>query len=169
MVAAKKKNSDNLRICIDPRDLNKALMRPHHPLKTVEEVAQQYPARHCLAYLMQKVLFWHIPLDNESSYLTTFSTIFGRYRYLRMPYGITSGSEVYQQAIEQLLEGTPCKLIGDDILVYGKDVQDHDRNLQILLNRIREIDLKLNINKCKFRLTSVKYVGNIFTISRYAS
>ena len=43
MVAAKKKNTDKLRICIDPRDLNKALMRPYHPLKTVEEVASTIP------------------------------------------------------------------------------------------------------------------------------
>ena len=43
MVAAKKKNTDKLRICMDPRDLNKALMRPHHPLKTVDEVASSTP------------------------------------------------------------------------------------------------------------------------------
>ena len=45
--------------------------------------------------------------------------MFGRYRYLRMTYCISSGSEVYQQAIESLMYGTPCKVMVDDILVYG--------------------------------------------------
>ena len=43
MVAAKKKNLEELCICTDPRDLNKAFMRPHHPLKTIEEVASSIP------------------------------------------------------------------------------------------------------------------------------
>ena len=101
---------------------------PHHPLKTVEEVASAIPNATVFSILNAKSAFWHIPLDNKSSYYTTFSTLFGRYRYLRMPYGITSGSEVYQQAIEQLLEGLPCKVIVDDILVYGTTIRDHDQN-----------------------------------------
>ena len=163
MVAAKKKNTDQLRICIDPRDLNKALMRPHHPLKTVDEVASTIPGATVFSILDAKSAFWHIPLDDKSSYYTTLATPFGRYRYLRMPYGLTSGSEVYQQAIEQLLEGTPCKVIVDDIFIPGTNLADHDSNLKCVLNRIREINLHLNPDKCKFRVTKVKYVGNVFT------
>ena len=80
-----------------------------------------------------------------------------------MPYGITSGSEVYQQAIEQLLEGLPCKVIVDDILVYGTNMHDHDQNLMQVLDRIRQINLSLNVQKCKFRLHEVKYIDNVFT------
>ena len=138
-------------------------MRPHHPLKTCEEVASNIPGATVFSILDAKSAFWHIKLDEKSSFYTTFATVFGRYRYLRMPYGITSGSEVYQQVIEQLLEGLPCKVIVDDILVYGKDTPDHDRNLVKVLDKIREINLSLNANKCKFRLSEVKYVGNIFT------
>ena len=60
-----------------------------------------------------------------------------------MPYGITSGREVYQQAIEQLLEGLPCKVIVDDVLVYGTnthDQNDHDQNLKLVLDRICQIN-----------------------------
>ena len=163
MLAAKKKNTDELRIRIDPCDLNKALMRPHHPLKTVEEVASTIPNATVFSILDAKSAFWHIPLDNKSGYYTTFSTVLGRYRYLRMPYGITSGSEVYQQAIEQLLEGLPCKVIVDDIFVYGTNIHDQDQHLMQVLNQIRQINLSLNAQKCKFRLHEVKYVGNVFT------
>ena len=163
MVAAKKKNTDELRICIDPRDLNMALMRPHHPLKTLDEVASSIPGATVFSILDAKSAFWHIKLDEQSSYYTTFNSVFGRYRYLRMPYGISSGSEVYQQAIESLMEGTPCKVIVDDILVYGTNMADHDANLKIVLRRLHKINLRLNVNKCKFRIPEVKYVGNVFT------
>ena len=163
MVAAKKNNTEELRICIDPRDLNKVLMRPHHPLKTIEEVASSIPNVTVFSILDAKCAFWYIPLDKKSSYYTTFTTVFGRYRYLRMPYGITSGSEVYQPAIEQFLKGLPCKVIVDDVLVYETNTHDHDQNLKLVLDRIRQINLSLNAQKCKFRLHEVKYVSNIFT------
>ena len=163
MVAAKKKNNDELRICIDPRDLNMALMRPHHQLKTLDKVASSNRGATMFSILDAKSAFWHIKLDEQSSYYTTFNSVFGPYRYLRMPYDISSGSEVYQQAIESLMEGTPFKAIADDILVYGTNMAEHDANLKIVLRRLHKINLRLNVNKCKFRITEVKYVGNVFT------
>ena len=142
-------------------------MRPHHPLKTLDEVASSIPGATVFSILDAKSAFWHIKLDEQSSYYTTFNSVFGRYRYLRMPYGISSGSEVYQQAIESLMEGTPCKVIVDDILVYGTNMADHDANLKIVLKRLHKINLRLNVNKCKFRIPEVKYVGNVFTSMAY--
>ncbi len=55
--------------------------------------------------------FWQIKLDYESSLLTTFSTPFGRYRFLRMPFGVTSASEVIQRAMEELFAGYLCDII----------------------------------------------------------
>ena len=112
--------------------------------QTVEEAASSIPNATVFSILDAKFAFWHIPVDQKSSYYTTFNTVFGRFRYLRMPYGITSGSEVYQQAIEQLLEGLPCKVIVDDVFVYGTNTHDHDQNLKLVLDRIRQINLSLN-------------------------
>ena len=107
--------------------------------------------------------FWHIKLDEKSSYYTTFNTPFGRYRFIKMPYGITSGSEVFQRAMEQLMEGFPCKIIVDDIIVFGKTRGEHDRNLDAVMQRLQEINLHLNIKKCEFRVDKISFVGNVFT------
>ena len=65
--------------------------------------------------------FWHVELDDESSRLTTFSTLFGRYRRKRMPFGIAPASELFQCKLEQQLEGLAgVKNIHDDILVLGE-------------------------------------------------
>lgn len=85
MVATNKKQTKDIRICIDPRDLNTALKRPHHLMCTAEEVASQMVNATLFSDLDTKSSFWQISLDNKSSLLTTFSTRFGRYRFLRMP------------------------------------------------------------------------------------
>lgn len=68
--------------------------------------------------------------------------------------------------MEQLFAGLPCAFIVDDILVYGKDVAEHNFNLRQVLDRARKINLKLNTKKCRFRVLEVTYVGHVFTASR---
>lgn len=163
MVATSKKDKQEIRICINPRDLNTALKRPHHPMRTVEEVATHMSKATMFSVLDAKRSFWQIPLDHKSSMLTTFSSPFGRYRFLRMPFGINSASEVFQRSMEQIFDGYPCEIIVDDIIIAGKDVAEHDANLRKVLNRVREVNLRLNPLKCKFRLSQVGYVGHVFT------
>ena len=153
MVAARKKDG-SIRICIDPRDLNKALRRPHHPMRSVEDVVSRMPNATVFSTLDARSCFWKINLDHESSLLTTFSTPFGRYRFLGMPFGITSASEVFQRAVEELFAGYPCAIVVDDLLVWGEGTVEHEA---------REVNLKLTPKKCKFRLDQVPYVGHLFT------
>lgn len=65
--------------------------------------------------------------------------------------------------MEQLFAGYPCAIIVDDIIIGGCDATEHDANLKQVLDRAREINLRLNHLKCKFRLDQVCYVGHIFT------
>lgn len=160
MVAAHKKDKEVIRLCINPKDLNKALKRPHLPMRSVEEVAAQMAGATVFSVLDAKNSFWQIPLDKKSSMLTTFSTPFGRYRFLRMPFGMNSASEVFQRSMEQLFAGS---VIVNDIIIGGRDTAEHDANLKKVLNRVKEVNLKLNPAKCKFRLDQVCYVGHIFT------
>lgn len=162
MVAAKKRDG-SIRLCIDPVNLNKALLRPRHPLKTVEEVIADMPDAKMFSILDAKCGFWQVPLSKESSRLTTFMTPVGRYAFLRMPYGITTGSEVFQRCMEQLFEGQPCAIVIDDILVWGRSREEHDLRLCQVMDRIRAVNLKLNPDKCRFRVTEVPYVGHLLT------
>jgi len=163
MVVAKKKNKDEIRICIDPRDLNKALKRPHHHLTTVDDILKEIPEAKVFSVLDAKNGFWNIPLDEESSKLTCFSTAFGRYKFNVLPYGVIVGSEIYQKTMDDLFEEQPCKVIVDDILVWGRDDDDHDRKIKSVLERCKDVNLRLNIKKCKFRVRKVGYVGHLFT------
>ncbi|UYV62188.1 K02A2.6-like [Cordylochernes scorpioides] len=111
--------------------------------------------------------FWNVKLSDESSNLTTFWTPFGRYKFLRMPFGLKTASEEYQRRLYEIFQGLEgIEIIADDILILGKvdsyeeALMDHGRNLENLFKAARQANLKFNINKVKLRLKEVKYLGH---------
>ena len=161
---------DKLRICIDPKDLNKALKRSHYPLPTIEDILPELHKARIFSILDARNGFWHVELDKESSLLTTFNTPFGRYRWLRMPFGISTAPEEYQRRQDQVVEGLKgVHSIVDDILVYGEGdtdeeaIADHDEKLKKLLLRCRERGLKLNKHKLRLRQKEVRFIGHLIT------
>ena len=133
------------RMCLDPRDLNQYIMREHYPMPTVEEVAACMPGATVFSCIDASSGYWQIPLDEESSYLTTYNTRFGRYRYLRMPFAISSASEIWQCSMEEEfgdIEG--AEIILDDLLVWGHNNEEHDKHLKQVLECALKSGLKLN-------------------------
>jgi hypothetical protein len=160
-----------VRICIDPsQTVNKAILRPVHQMQTLNEQLHKLCNAKCFSIVDVKDGFLHVPLDEESSYMTTMHTSFGRYRWLRLPFGITSAPEEFQMRLNTALEGlegTAC--IADDILIYGEGdtkeeaQQDHDRRFVALMERCIKENIKLNPDKVQFKLKEVKFMGNLLS------
>jgi len=96
----------------------------------------------CFSLVDVREGFLHVPLDEESSLMTTMHTSYGRCQWLRLPFGISSGPEEFQKRLMAALEGLDGVLcIADDILVFGEGTtyqeaeQDHDRCLAALMER----------------------------------
>ena len=82
------------------------------------------------------------------------------YRPTRLPFSVASASAIFQSKIEEVLHGIPmvvCRV--DDILVSGKNDQDHLKNLNEVLTRLKQAGLRLKMEKCKFMKPSVEYLG----------
>ncbi|XP_055492867.1 uncharacterized protein K02A2.6-like [Leucoraja erinacea] len=169
MVAVRKPNG-KLRICIDPKPLNRALKRSHYPLPTIDDILPEMSKAKVFTVCDVKQGFWHVKLEEESSYLTTFATPFGRFRWLRMPMGISPAPEVFQRKLMHALEGLPrvC-VIADDVLITGEGAtqeeagKDHDEKVRRFLTRCRERNIKLNADKFKLRQKEVPYIGHLLT------
>ena len=99
----------------------------------------------------------------DSRYITTFSTHAGLWRYKRLPFGISSASEVFQNTIQTVLQGIPgvCN-ISDDIFVFSKP-EDHHKTLDAALRRLHDNGLTINLPKCEFYQTTIKFYGYIFS------
>ncbi|CAB4034914.1 Hypothetical predicted protein, partial [Paramuricea clavata] len=169
-MVAVRKPSGKLRICIDPKDLNKALLRPHYPIPTIDEILPRLANAKVFTVLDAKEGFWQVKLDKRSSYLTTFWTPYGRYRWRRMSFGISTAPEEFQRRLHEVFEGlSGVEVIADDILVYGlgdteeQAVENHDHCLEAVLERARQRGLKLNKQKLKLRRTEVSYMGHLLT------
>ena len=155
MVVAAKRNGD-IRICINPKDLNKALKREHFQIHTKEEVLAKMAGARYFSKMDAKSGFRQIRLDKNSSLMTTFNTPFGRYRYYRLPMGICSAPKVSQKAISQHLEDLEgCVVIHDDIVVRAETEEEHDARLDAALRHLEDIALGLNYEKCLFKMTQV--------------
>ena len=85
-----------LRICLDPTNLNKAIMREPYHFQMPDDIAH-FLADACILTVCDcKKGYWHQTPDEPSSYLTTFNTEIGRYRFTVMPFGITVAGDVFQ-------------------------------------------------------------------------
>ena len=93
---------NKLRICFDPRDLNEAIRREHFAMTTIEVVVADMPQAKVVSVLDATSGYWQVKLDEASSKLCTFFTPFGRYRFTRLPSGIKSAPEVFQNHMPEL-------------------------------------------------------------------
>ena len=94
-VAVKKTGA--LRICLEPRPLNTALRRERYQLPVLEDVLPELPEAKVISTVDLKSGYWHCVLAPESSVLTTFATPYGRYRWCRLPFGLSASSEIFQK------------------------------------------------------------------------
>ena len=158
------KSDNSLRVCLDPKELNQSIKREHYALPTIEDITAKLAGAKFFSVLDASNSFWQIKLDDASSKLVTFNTCFGRYRFKRMPFGISSASEVFQKVLAQILDGLEGVTNSiDDILVYADTKEEHDSRLRKVLDRLREYGVRLKRSKCRICVPEVKYVGVIFS------
>ena len=118
-----------LRICLDPTNLNKAIIWEPYHFKTLEDVAHLIAGTCTMTVLDYHKGYWHQQLDEQYSYMTTFNTEFGRYRYTVMPFGATVAEDVLQCRLGECFGHIPNVIVSaDDIMVVGKQPnhKDHD-------------------------------------------
>ncbi|XP_027869193.1 uncharacterized protein K02A2.6-like [Xiphophorus couchianus] len=111
--------------------------------------------------------FWQIPLTEDTAKYTTFITPFGRYYFKRLPFGIASAPEHFQNRmvteVTEGFEGVVCHM--DDVLVWGRTQEEHDARLYTVLGKIQEAGITLNIDKCDLSKQSVTFLGHIISVN----
>ena len=154
------------RICLDPKNVNVAVIREPWFSMTPDDIAHLLADACIITTTDCTKGFWHQPLDEESSYLTTFGTEYGRFRFTIMPFGITVAGDVFQRKLDTIfgnLSQVAC--IADDIIVVGykADHSDHDTAFTRLLQTARENNVKLNFEKLQYKQTQVDFFGETYT------
>ena len=114
------KKSGALTVCIDPRPLNAAVKRERYQLPILDDILSELGQAKVFSNVDLRSGYWHCVLDEEPSLLTTVATPFGRYRWYRLPFGLSVSSEIFQKRVNQALARLEGVLyIVDDVLIYG--------------------------------------------------
>lgn len=160
------KKTGKVRICVDLKKLNEQVKRERFILPTPEEIIAKLSGATVFSSLDAASGFFQIPLHSDSTRLTTFITPFARYCFRRLPFGITSAPEIFQRKMTETLYGLQgAAVYMDDIVVYGKDMEEHDLRLQKVLERVESAGLKLNKEKCVLRQKQLHFLGHVIDAS----
>ena len=171
IVVAPKKDSDRIRMCVDLSKLNRFVRREHYPSVTpaeaVADIAQAKAKRFTVFDALKG--YHQVPLDEESQALTTFITPFGRFKYLRAPYGICSISDHYNRRMDGAFAGMQdfCRVV-DDVILFDGTPEQHIQHLREALRRCEQQKISLNREKFKFCLTEVQFAGFTLTSEGYS-
>ena len=157
------KANGELRLCLDPCDLNRAICRDHHKMPTVEEVAHEFANLHYFTKLDACHGYWSIVLDAESSLLTTFNSPFGRYHFLRLPFSLVCSQDIFQKKMDQFLKECPgCIGIADDITVHGHTEAEHDAHLCNLMQVAHKYGVVFNPQKTHVKTPVINFFGCLY-------
>lgn len=141
------KKSGDPRICIDLTKLNESVRREKYILPSVEQTLGLLAGASIFSKLDANMGFWQIPLAEQSAKLTTFITPFGRYYFNRLPFGIASAPEHFQNRmvteVTEGLDGVVCHM--DDVLLWGRSQEEHDTRLLVVLQKMENAGVTLNL------------------------
>ena len=159
-----RKPNGEVRVCLDPSNLNKAIIREHHKPMTVEEIAHELAG--AMVYTKANALkaFLQIHLTHKASLLMTFNSHRGWLRFLWMPFGAKMSQDVFQLQMDAILKQCPGVIgIHDDMVIFWVDQEDHDTNLINLLNICQKEGLVLNSKKLELRRERVTFFGTEYS------
>jgi len=108
--------------------------------------------------------FHQFPIAEASRHLTAFTTPFGLFQYNRAAMGLTGSPAYFQEAFSKVLAGllyVSCELYVDDIIVYGESDEEFLVNLNLVLTRLDEADIRIKLQKCQLGMKEVSYLGHV--------
>lgn len=158
------KESGDLRLCVDMRRANAAIMRENHPLPCMDHFLPKIGKAKYFSKLDIKDAFHQLELHPDSRHITTFITAKGLYQYKRLMFGVSCAPEIFQKTLENLL--VKCDGVInfiDDILVFGDSETQHDMRLQKVLEILKESGMLLNEEKCIYKVQAVNFLGHELT------
>ena len=156
-----KKEDGSPRLCTDYRRLNRVTVEDPYPMKRIDDLVDQVSGAKFLTSLDLLKGYWQVGLTDRAREASAFVTPDGHYEYLVMPFGMRNSSATFQSLVDRLvsgLEGVTAYV--DDLLVVADSWEDHLQRLRALFSKLAEANLTINLAKCEFAASTVRYLGH---------
>lgn len=152
------------RLVIDYRKLNEKSISDRYPIPNITEILDKLGKCMYFSTLDLASGFHQIEMDPRDIPKTAFSVDGGHYEYLRMPFGLKNAPSTFQRIMDNILKdliGTSCLVYLDDIIVYSTSLQEHLENLKKVFTKLRESNLKVQLDKSDFLRKEIAFLGHV--------
>lgn len=163
-----KKTADNKnlkwRLVIDYRKLNECIVDDKFPLPNITEILDSLSGSIYFSNLDLNQGYYQVSLDKNSRTYTAFTTSTGQYQMKRLPMGLKTSPSAFSRVMSIAMSGLSyekCFVYQDDLVVFGRNLNIHNKNLIDVFERLRKTNLKLNPYKCNFLKKEILYLGHV--------
>lgn len=157
-----KKSNGKLRLCMDYRALNAITVKNRYPIPLISETLDRLSKARYFTKVDVIAAFNRIRIAEGDEWKTAFRTRYGLFESLAMPFGLTNAPSTFQNYINNTLQeylDVFCTAYLDDVLIYSNTRQEHRQHVNKVLEKLRHAGLQLDLEKCQFEATEVKYLG----------
>ena len=156
-----------LPISLDPRDLNEALERDPYYSLSVDEVIGKFHGCTVFSIVDMKKGYWMVIVHPDSRPLTCMSINIGRFQWTQLPMGTVVACDVFQKKLDEIFHNVPGVTgIADDMVIYGKSIEEHDKHFLSFLSIVRKNNLKVNASKLQFQHEEVSFFGHSWSSNK---
>ena len=160
------KGNKRWRMVLDFRALNNKTIGDAYPLPNIVDILDQLGGAQYFSVIDLASGFHQIKMHPEDSHKTAFTTPFGHYEFDRMPFGLKNAPATFQRLMDLVLtglQGEELFVYMDDIVIYAKSLEEHERKYNALIQRLQKANLKLQPDKCEFLKSEVTYLGHVIS------
>eukprot|EP00253_Pinus_taeda_P018433 PITA_18433 len=161
-----KKKDGTLRMCIDYRQLNKLTVKNKYPLPRIDELFDQVKGAKVFSKIDLRSGYHQIRIKDEDIAKTAFRTRYGHYEFVVLPFGLTNAPATFMCMMNSVFHHFLDKFVLifiDDILIYSRSQEEHEKHLRMVLQTLREHQLYAKFSKCDFFKEEIQYLGHVIT------
>ena len=152
-------------LVIDYRALNKVMRKFVRPMPKVEDIFSQLNSAKYFSTLDLRAGYHHVGLTMDSIPKTAFTSPFGKYEYVKVPFGLAQAPAYFQELMTGVLKDLPFAMAYlDDIIICSSTPEEHLQHIKTVFEKLHHAKLSMKLSKCHFFTKEIQYLGLILGV-----